>query len=111
MKALARYRWTLLALAAIVTVAAIRLLGTSDTVEHDGLTFAGPSLARALESPSGAPGTRAARPGARFAAALEPGFTRRRPECNASWRVPSVASLSGTRARLRYPGKDPAEVA
>jgi hypothetical protein len=58
MKALVRYRWTLVALVAIVAVAAIRLLVTSNTVEHDGLTFAGPALARALESPSGASGTR-----------------------------------------------------
>jgi hypothetical protein len=58
MKSLTRYRWTALALVAIALVAAIRFLDSSETVERGGLTFAGPALARALESNGDKPGTR-----------------------------------------------------
>jgi hypothetical protein len=58
MKAFSRFRWTALALVGIVTVMAIRLLGVSDTVERDGLTYAGPKLARVLENGRTAPGAR-----------------------------------------------------
>jgi hypothetical protein len=58
MRAHSHYRWTALALVAIVAVAAIRLFGASDTVERDGLTYAGPTLALALEGTDGAPDTR-----------------------------------------------------
>jgi hypothetical protein len=58
MKALSRFRWTALALVLIAVVAAIRFFEASDTEVRDGLTYAGPKLAQALESSSGAPGTR-----------------------------------------------------
>jgi hypothetical protein len=58
MKAFSRYRWTALALVAIAVLAAIRFFNASDLVVRDGLTFAGPELAEALDNPEGAPGTR-----------------------------------------------------
>jgi hypothetical protein len=58
MKALSRLRWTALALIAIAVVAAIRLFGASETVHRDGLTYAGPTLSRTLESGNDEPGTR-----------------------------------------------------
>ena len=58
MKALSRFRWTALAVVLIAVVAAIRFFGTSDTEVRDGLTYAGPRLAQALETSLSAPGTR-----------------------------------------------------
>jgi len=58
MKAVRRYRWTLFAVILIGVVAMIRVLGTSDTVERDGLTFVSPSLAGALDGQSTRPDLR-----------------------------------------------------
>jgi len=58
MKALARYRWTVLALIVIGAVAAIRWSSHSDITQRDGLTYASPALARSLERSASSPGTR-----------------------------------------------------
>ena len=42
-------RWVVSALGVVVAVLLIRQFGGSETVEHDGLTFAAPELAEALE--------------------------------------------------------------
>lgn len=52
------FRWALPALVVIGVVIAIRLMDGSETVERDGLTFASPSLAKALEGKEVSPDVR-----------------------------------------------------
>ena len=47
-----------MALIVIIAVAAIRIFGEGATVERDGLTYAGPALAQALDGAPAAPGSR-----------------------------------------------------
>jgi hypothetical protein len=58
MKALFRFRWTALAIVGLIAVVLIRSLATGDTVERNGLTYAGPALADALETGYARPGVR-----------------------------------------------------